>query len=675
MGKSLGLRLQASIVQDNVPVEVAPGLFIGSIHAAFNVDALREKRISHVLNLAAAAATFPDDFTYLSVGIRDKDAANLLSCLPVAMLFVQAGIDAGGVLVHCAGGRSRSPAVAIAYLMTRDQLSFDAAADHVKALRPVVALNAGFESQLRCLERAKGDVFSAHQLHLQSKLSRLLQHRLDGSLEGAKRRQSRHQHQQQHTSAPRTPPHPVLNIRAQQRERRASCCDDRGMLDGSVPSGFCLSLPVAAKKKAKKTQFIPALRSMGSMFGCRACGEHLFCASAVVQHSATSKDLSRSSSAGSLRSPTSRGRHGSDDAFPFEEPIAGDRESSASSAPGAESGATSQPPPPPPHEQEATKARQPLLAKLRLRPQSPSIVSSPTGSDKSTPRSTTSSSGSISAPVAAQQPTTDAVAGKPEPPAGLRDEVGPRLCGGGVLKSLKKEKAAPHDSRVEKDDGGAGRSAGGVGSVHGPVGSKSGGSDKFWRSLTAFAATKRIFKDSKEKKPTPLASSPGAADDKKRVKTSADADGKREAASEPPLFLRENAAAWERSLRAIEKAIGRADDESAVLAEIAALIAADAKVLSMLSCDEWFIEPQEWFLDGLIQSPSGAIRCPNDGCGAVVGQWRWDGLSCSCGGLVRPGIQMKRNAIQPLGNILTQLCKSPNDSGPAQPDALRHRLK
>lgn len=100
MGKAPGLKLQAAIVQDNVPIEVAPGLFVGSIHAAFNVDALKAKKITHILNLAGAYATFPGDFAYLSVSIRDKDYANLLSCLPVATLFLQAGIDAGGVLVH-----------------------------------------------------------------------------------------------------------------------------------------------------------------------------------------------------------------------------------------------------------------------------------------------------------------------------------------------------------------------------------------------------------------------------------------------------------------------------------------------------------------------------------------------------------------------------------------------
>lgn len=100
MRKSPGLKLQASIVQDNVPVEIAHGVFVGSMHAAYNVDELKRLKITHILNLAGAYATFPDDFTYLSAHIRDKEYSNLLSCLPMALIFIQAGIQIGGVLIH-----------------------------------------------------------------------------------------------------------------------------------------------------------------------------------------------------------------------------------------------------------------------------------------------------------------------------------------------------------------------------------------------------------------------------------------------------------------------------------------------------------------------------------------------------------------------------------------------
>ncbi|EEY57048.1 uncharacterized protein PITG_10623 [Phytophthora infestans T30-4] len=280
MRKAPGLRLQTAIVQDNVPVEVAPGLFVGSIHAAFNVEILKSHRISHVLNLAGSYATFPDDFTYLSLSIRDKEYASLLSCLPIAAVFIDAGLTNGGVLVHCAGGRSRSPAVAMAFLMMKEQVSYSAILAHVKTLRPVVSLNAGFEAQLKCLETARGNVFLANQHILQARLTRLTQQHDNGELVNGVAKK----HRQPSNQCP-----PLLK-KEFSIEMLASGCDDRGMIGERVPSGFCLSTPLASgclKETTRQTSpssFIPALRSMGTMFGCQQCGEHLFCAGAVIHH-------------------------------------------------------------------------------------------------------------------------------------------------------------------------------------------------------------------------------------------------------------------------------------------------------------------------------------------------------------------------------------------------------
>ena len=45
-------------------------LYIGSIHAAFNLEKLRELGITHVLNASGLPATFPRSFTYLTVEVR-----------------------------------------------------------------------------------------------------------------------------------------------------------------------------------------------------------------------------------------------------------------------------------------------------------------------------------------------------------------------------------------------------------------------------------------------------------------------------------------------------------------------------------------------------------------------------------------------------------------------------
>ena len=47
-GKKPTLTLDANLVQDDVPLQVLPNIFVGSIHCAFNLDALLERRITHV---------------------------------------------------------------------------------------------------------------------------------------------------------------------------------------------------------------------------------------------------------------------------------------------------------------------------------------------------------------------------------------------------------------------------------------------------------------------------------------------------------------------------------------------------------------------------------------------------------------------------------------------------
>ena len=93
------LALDVNVVQDNMPQEVVPRVFIGSIHASFNQDALSSLKITHVrrisrylccsflflltdflycfhclqiINASRLPATFPKLFTYLSVDLRDK---------------------------------------------------------------------------------------------------------------------------------------------------------------------------------------------------------------------------------------------------------------------------------------------------------------------------------------------------------------------------------------------------------------------------------------------------------------------------------------------------------------------------------------------------------------------------------------------------------------------------
>jgi len=58
----------------------------------------------------------------------------------------------GAVLVHCFAGKSRSTTILLSYLMRSQRWSLDKAYAHVKAVRPAIAPNPGFVTQLRELE-------------------------------------------------------------------------------------------------------------------------------------------------------------------------------------------------------------------------------------------------------------------------------------------------------------------------------------------------------------------------------------------------------------------------------------------------------------------------------------------------------------------------------------------
>ena len=171
--KKPALALDTDLVQDNMPQEIVPNIYIGSIHSAFNQEALLNAGITHILNASRIPATFPKNFTYFSIDIRDKDESNILSCIPSSNIFIEAGVDAGGVLVHCFGGRSRSAALVSAYLMSSRNWTLDRALAVITAARPVACINKGFERQLGAYMCTNYDVYAAQQVLLLNRVRSL----------------------------------------------------------------------------------------------------------------------------------------------------------------------------------------------------------------------------------------------------------------------------------------------------------------------------------------------------------------------------------------------------------------------------------------------------------------------------------------------------------------------
>ncbi|KAG1690056.1 hypothetical protein DVH05_028394 [Phytophthora capsici] len=593
MRKAPGLRLQTSIVQDNIPVEVTAGLFVGSIHAAFNAETLKANKISHVLNLAGSYATFPEDFTYLSLSIRDKEYASLLSCLPIAAMFIDAGLKSGGVLVHCAGGRSRSPAVVMAFLMMKQQMSYADASAQVKALRPVVSLNVGFDAQLKCLETARGNVFEANQHLIKARLAHLAKRQETGDLANdiAKKRR-----QPQQTASQSSQP-PLLKKKSSV-EVLASGCDDRGMVGERVPSGFCLSIPQTKviSEKSSVPSFIPALRSMGTMFGCQSCGESLFCAGAIVHHHEMEKYSENSQFLGTLRGQT---------------PI----NCTVKTVPSIPTEGDQVVP--------LNVSKNPLLSKLRLRPHSPSV---------------TMGNGSHGGKFSGRRKSASPVLTKPNfdfdnPPKG--DEAQQLHNMPPTRRPATEESQRTSLSKESPNK------------THGESRKKAG----LWRSLSFLKNSKRTSKAEDKRTQTRSVIS-----ELQKPKMSTE-DAELGQTPAHLVFLKRNAMEWLRNFQQIVD-INKSDSSQSggsTEEQMAALLDEDSTVLTVLNgCNQWFVEPQLWTIEQASTDSEGAICCPRKACGAIIGEWRWEGLRFSCGGNIAPAFVMKKDAVCVLGNMTSQ---------------------
>ena len=96
--------------------QVLPGLFLGDREDSRDRANLLRHGVTHVVNCAAELpCCHPDAFAYLALGLRDPDSA-FAARAREAMGFIDRGRAAGGVLVHCTAGVSRSAAVVLRYL-------------------------------------------------------------------------------------------------------------------------------------------------------------------------------------------------------------------------------------------------------------------------------------------------------------------------------------------------------------------------------------------------------------------------------------------------------------------------------------------------------------------------------------------------------------------------------
>ncbi|KAK6102923.1 Dual specificity phosphatase catalytic domain family protein [Brugia pahangi] len=134
------------------PTQILPFLYLGSQQDAMDSSLLSKYGIKYVINLSVNCPE-PDilkqEGHFMRIPISDTYQAKLLPHFEDAFKFLDKVCERGSVaLVHCLAGISRSPTLAIAYMMRRNNWTSEQAYRYVKERRPSISPNFNFMGQL-----------------------------------------------------------------------------------------------------------------------------------------------------------------------------------------------------------------------------------------------------------------------------------------------------------------------------------------------------------------------------------------------------------------------------------------------------------------------------------------------------------------------------------------------
>lgn len=123
--------------------------------ATKNPQALENLGITHIVNACELKCEYPDKFKYKHIkDLQDNYESTIAEYIPEVHKFIDKALsEEGKVYCHCREGKSRSASLVISYLMKKYNMTFDEALAYLKAKRPIVKPNVGFEIDLRNYER------------------------------------------------------------------------------------------------------------------------------------------------------------------------------------------------------------------------------------------------------------------------------------------------------------------------------------------------------------------------------------------------------------------------------------------------------------------------------------------------------------------------------------------
>lgn len=132
-------------------------LYLGDFEAAQDRKLLKSRGITHIVNCAIELGDHAmPGFTTLHLNIDDVPEQPLVPALNASYTFIDEALrnPRARVFVHCYAGISRSSSVVIHYLMRKHRAPYNWVLKEVRARRPIVQPNEGFERTLMKIEKA-----------------------------------------------------------------------------------------------------------------------------------------------------------------------------------------------------------------------------------------------------------------------------------------------------------------------------------------------------------------------------------------------------------------------------------------------------------------------------------------------------------------------------------------
>ena len=132
-------------------------LYLGNLDGAWNIKRLNQLDIKHVVSILVKLKGLKQhyhqsDIAHKVIEVHDSECFDIYPKLYEAADYIESSLLDGNVLVHCAGGISRSPACVIAYYIRHRNKTYDEALQLVKYRRPLALPNTGFQKHLKQFE-------------------------------------------------------------------------------------------------------------------------------------------------------------------------------------------------------------------------------------------------------------------------------------------------------------------------------------------------------------------------------------------------------------------------------------------------------------------------------------------------------------------------------------------